>query len=114
MKRDPKIVRMYASRAWKKCRSDYKKYVGGLCENCMKQGIYTPGEIVHHLNHVTIDTVDNPEICFGFDNLELLCRKCHAEEHEDIYQSNPYLHKSQKRYKVDEFGRVISPHDPRK
>lgn len=86
----------YSSEAWNKCRDGYKKSVGGLCEDCLKDGIYTPGEIVHHINPITPQTVSIPEIALDWANLKLVCRLCHAKEHG----------KKQKRFTVDEVGRV--------
>lgn len=62
----------------------------------MKKGIYTPGEIVHHIEHITPDNIENPEVTMSFDNLELLCRECHAQMHD----------RRKRRYKLDELGRV--------
>ena len=103
MQRDLKIVQFYSSGAWKKCRENYRKSVGGLCENCLKKGIYTPGDIVHHsITHVTPDNVDNPEVTLSFDNLELLCRDCHAKEHDEMYGHDA------RRYVVDAHGNVTA------
>lgn len=71
--------------------------VGGLCERCLKKGLIVPGEIVHHKIHITPDNVNDPAVTLNPDNLELLCRDCHAEEHTD----------RRKRYKLDDLGRVI-------
>ena len=49
----------------------------GLCVRCGK-----PGEIVHHKTYLTPQNIDNPYITLGEDNLETLCRECHAIEHE--------------------------------
>lgn len=87
----------YNSRAWKDCRKAYASSVSYLCERCMKRGIYQPGEIVHHKKHLTPETIKDPNIALSFDNLELLCRDCHA-----------LAHKQEKRYKVDELGRIIT------
>lgn len=77
--------------------------MGGLCEQCLKKGIYTPGEIVHHSNtHVTPDNVDDPEVTLSFNNLELLCRDCHAKVHEEMYGHDA------RRYVVDERGNVVA------
>ena len=81
MKRDPKIVKFYHSPQWKKISMNYKKSVGGLCENCMAKGIYTPGEIVHHKVHLTQENYGDQALMFGFDNLEALCQACHNDEH---------------------------------
>lgn len=104
--RDERLSTFYNSKAWKRCRATYRKSVGNLCEKCLSKGIYTPGEIVHHLNHITPETVSNPNVTLSFDNLELLCRRCHAEEHPEIYANNPALHKSKRRYRVYADGTV--------
>jgi len=89
-------TRLYKSKAWQRTREAYAKSVGGLCEECLKKGLYRPGEIVHHIVHLTPENIENPEITLAFANLELLCRDCHGEEHERVH----------KRYTVDELGRV--------
>lgn len=85
----------YSSKAWQDCRNAYFKYRAGLCELCLSKGIYTPGVIVHHKVHLSADNIQDPTVTLNFDNLQLLCRDCHAKEH------------SGKRYRVDEMGRVI-------
>ena len=92
----------YKGPAWKACRAAYVKSVGGLCEACLARGIYRAGEIVHHKVHITPETINDPTVTLSFDNLELLCRDCHAEMHE----------KRRKRYKIDEWGRVQVRGDP--
>ena len=88
----------YKSAAWKGCRAAYMQQVGGLCENCLAQGRYTPAEIVHHIVELTPDNVSDPQIALSFDNLRAVCRECHAVEHGA----------RQKRYKLDELGRVTA------
>lgn len=88
----------YSSEAWNQCRSGYKKSVGGLCEHCLAKGQYVPGEIVHHKIHITPQNISRPEIVLDWNNLELLCRECHAEMHG----------RKKKRFKVDEMGRVMA------
>ena len=89
--------RFYGSPEWKACRVAYKKMRGGLCERCLKQGLFVPGEIVHHKTYINANNITDPQILTDFRNLELLCRKCHAEEHE----------RCRKRYKIDGFGHVL-------
>lgn len=86
----------YKSKTWQKCRIAYAKSVGGLCERCAADGLIVPGEIVHHKIFISQNNISNPEITLNFENLELLCRKCHGNEHGKI----------SKRYEVDELGRV--------
>ena len=77
--------------------------MGGLCERCLSRGIYTPGEIVHHSReHVTPENVDDPNVTLSFDNLELLCRDCHAKVHDEIYGHD------KRRYAVDECGNITA------
>lgn len=91
-----KQVSFYHSAAWLKCREAYIKSVGGLCERCLSKGIYEPGYIVHHKEYINADNLTDPEILLNFDNLEYLCLNCHNKEH----------FKSQKRYSIDENGKV--------
>ena len=89
----------YNSQAWKDCRNAYVKYRAGLCERCYAKGIYSAGEIVHHKVHLTPDNINDTNVTLSFDNLQLLCRECHAE-----------VHGKQKRYRFDTDGHcLISP-----
>lgn len=88
--------KFYNSTEWKKCRTAYRKKVGGLCERCLKEGKIVPGVIVHHRIYISPEQIDNPEVTLNFQNLELLCRSCHEQEHSGKV----------KRYTVDEMGRV--------
>jgi len=65
----------YRSKAWRTTREYYFNKMHGVCE-------YGPGEIVHHKVWLTPSNIHNPAITLGEDNLELLCRVCHAIEHE--------------------------------
>ena len=42
-----------------------------------------PGVIVHHKIHLTRDNINDMDIALGMDNLEYLCRECHALEHTE-------------------------------
>lgn len=87
----------YKSKKWQHCRDSYVLSVGGLCENCLKHGRYTPAEIVHHKEFITPSNIVNPEITLDWKNLEALCRDCHAEQHKK---------NSKKRYIVTEGGAI--------
>lgn len=88
----------YHSGAWKACRKAYASSVGGLCERCYAKGIIKAGVIVHHKQYINPNNISNPNILLSFDNLELLCRDCHAAEHTK---------EKNKRYTIDDCGRVI-------
>lgn len=93
-------MHFYNSKAWRNCRKAYMSKAGGLCEICLAKGIIKPGEIVHHKVHLTPDNINNPAITLSFDNLQLVCRECHAEIHESE------THLVNRRYTVDECGNV--------
>jgi len=63
----------YGRSAWIKCRKSFFASKFGICEQCGGKG-----EEVHHKEPITArDTFRNPEKCYGWNNLQLLCRKCH-------------------------------------
>lgn len=75
---------LYSSAAWKKCRAAYTRSVGGLCERCRAKGLIVPGVIVHHKIYISPDNVGDPTVTLNPANLELLCRDCHAQEHDGL------------------------------
>lgn len=74
--------KFYKTSTWRDCRNAYAATRGHLCERCLSRGILSHGEIVHHKIELTPDNINDPAIAYGFDNLELLCRFCHAEVHD--------------------------------
>lgn len=87
----------YRSKVWQHCRDGYARSVGGLCEECLRRGLYHAGEIVHHKQPITPANIHDPAITLSWDNLELVCRDCHSALHRH----------RQRRYRVDKLGRVI-------
>ena len=94
--------RLYDSKAWADTRKAYTQSVGGLCERCMANGIVTPAELVHHKVPLTEDNATDMSIALDWANLQALCRKCHAEVHDEMY-----MERTGRRYKLDSYGRVI-------
>lgn len=91
--------KFYKGTAWQACRQQAASRDMHLCQDCLKRGIITPMEEVHHIIELTPDNISDPEVSLNLDNLVSLCRECHQARH-----------KARKRYKVDEFGRVeIAP-----
>ena len=78
-------IKFYNSKEWKKCREGYKQSVNGLCERCLKEGKYVPGDEVHHKIYLTPENMNNPDITLNWGNLELLCSSCHIKEHNEKY-----------------------------
>lgn len=69
--------KFYLSKAWRDTRAYIFTRDMGLCVRCGK-----PGEIVHHKIHLTPQNINDTDITLSEDNLELLCRECHAIKHE--------------------------------
>lgn len=92
----------YRSRIWKRCKAAYLTKVNFLCEECQKQGLITPADVVHHIRPITKDTMYDPDITLNHANLMALCRKHHDEVHS---------WKHNRRYYYDEFGHVITKPD---
>lgn len=90
----------YKSKAWHDCREAYMHSVGYLCENCRRKGILKTGDTVHHKVHLTPENIKDPSVTLNWENLELVCRDCHAE----IHKKNNF-----KRYRIRENGRVEAP-----
>ena len=103
--------RFYRSHAWTDTRNAYLKAAGGICERCYRdRGLIVPGEIVHHIIPLTPDNINNAAISLSFDNLELVCRDCHAEIHDNIYEHMRM--RRNRRYEIDENGRVTAADIP--
>ncbi len=90
----------YGSVAWKNCRKEYRKSVGGLCERCRAKGLIEPGYIVHHKQYVDAQNIQDPSVLLNPDNLELLCMDCHNKEHGKDKRRK-------RRYIVREDGKII-------
>lgn len=101
-----KHSKFYNSMAWHNTSRAYKQSVGGLCERCMSKGLVTPAEIVHHKIPLTDKNISDLSISLSWDNLQALCRQCHAEAHEEMYEA-----RKQRRYKIDNYGRVTIRND---
>lgn len=98
----PEQEAFYKSKAWQHCRNAYFKKARGLCEVCLSKGLIKQGEIVHHIVEMTSENIKNPTLAFGDDNLQLVCRECHAQIHEA-----KKLKGRSKRYEVDSNGKVV-------
>lgn len=97
--------KFYKSKAWETTRNSYFNSVDGLCERCLQRGYYVPGEIVHHKQHLTPENINDASVTLGFDNLELLCRGCHATEHPEIYHRRNV---AANRVTFDIYGNIIN------
>lgn len=78
----------YKSRRWKKCRAAYLSQ-HPLCERCLKKGIATAAEHVHHIIELNENNYEDPLISLNPENLEALCFECHREEHKPCNTGKP-------------------------
>lgn len=90
----------YNSIAWQNCRRAYASARSHLCERCLSQGIIKRGEIVHHIRPLNSQNINDPEISLNWNNLMLVCRKCHTEIHKG------------KRFTVDSDGKITAVDTP--
>lgn len=74
-KREKKYVEFYHSKVWKRLKAAYAAAKGYRCERCG-----AIAEQVHHKQH--IQTPEGWARRLDWDNLELLCIRCHNKEHE--------------------------------
>lgn len=70
----------------------------GMCERCFARGELNPAKVVHHIDHLTPQNVNDPHYTLRYGNLMRLCQDCHA-----------YVHSGQDEPRVgfDENGNVI-------
>lgn len=96
----------YNTKKWRECRNAYFSSQYGICELCGK-----PGEEVHHKIFLNSENMHDYNIALNWDNLQLLCRKCHNEIHEKAYE----MHRAKNRRNTgvknglcfDEDGNII-------
>lgn len=85
--RDPKYVRFYNSMEWRTLSTKYTQDKGYRCEVCKEIG-----SEVHHKK--PIQTPEGWELRLDYNNLELLCKKCHNDRHERFKRRMNYIKKS--------------------
>ncbi len=69
----PERQRMYASGEWRRLRRKVYARAGGICERCGSTELL-------HMHHVK-PWAEYPEFRLTIENIELLCRPCHIDEH---------------------------------
>lgn len=93
--RNDAAIPFYSSTAWQNARSLCMSRSGGLCECCLKRGVITAAELVHHITPLNAGNITDASLALGQDNLMAVCRQCHGELH------------NKRRWKVDAQGNLI-------
>ena len=84
MAKTPELQRFYGTKAWQDLR--WKKIIeaGGKCERCGKDFSDDMSQLIaHHKEHLTDENLADPFVALNPDNVEIVCRKCHAHYHDD-------------------------------
>ena len=90
--REDKLYAFYKSDDWLELRDDVMRDAHYECQHCLRDGIYTRAEMVHHINEVRkrpdlaltrefIDPITHETV----NNLVALCNSCHEKEHPDRF-----------------------------
>ena len=88
--------KFYKSKKWQNVRANVWARDKGLCQRCLKNHIIKAGDTVHHIIELTPENITDERISLNMENLETVCRDCHAEIHRRVI----------KRWKVDELGHI--------
>lgn len=99
--------RFYHSKAWERARRAALDRSHGLCEECIRRGLVRPAAIVHHRVPLTPDNIGDPSVTLGLDNLECVCRDCHAAEHVELGTYGRARPAERPRVAFDEAGNVV-------
>lgn len=76
----------YNSSAWRKLRLYICESRHWMCEEC---GCY--GNQVHHIEEITPDNINDPNITLNEKNLMLLCEECHNAKRKKDKDTNQGL-----------------------
>ena len=81
------LENFYQSKAWQKCRrhviADALATEGALyCGRCGKEILDPNDAIVHHKTELNEANINDTEVAFSPDNLEIVCHKCHNAIHD--------------------------------
>ena len=66
----------YNSQAWRDTQAAYMASQYYICERCG-----SVARIVHHIQYITPQNIQDPNITLSWDNLQALCIDCHNAEH---------------------------------
>lgn len=95
MSRDKRYQRLLNSKRWAETKRTVWLRANGLCEDCLSEGIITPGVDCHHV--VPVETAkteqEMKQLCFNSNNVRLLCIACHIRTHKEMRSATRETHK---------------------
>ena len=72
--------KIYNNRRWRKVRL-LKLTNDPLCEMCLKEGIITSADAIHHIIPIDIDV----SLAYEYTNLMSICHECHGKIHQSLH-----------------------------
>ena len=95
MSRDKRYQRLLNSKRWAETKRTVWLRANGLCEDCLREGIITPGVDCHHV--VPVESAktehDMERLCYDANNIRLLCIACHIRTHKEMRSATRESHK---------------------
>lgn len=70
-----KQIKFYRSAEWKRLREEVRKANKMRCAVCRK--LILGKSIVDHIQEITPENIDDPNITLNINNLRLMCQPCH-------------------------------------
>ena len=101
IKRREELGKFYKSKLWQKVRENALRRDNYLCVNCGR-----PAEVVHHIEHLSLANVDDPNVSLNLNNLKSLCSECHFEEHRGEHCNGRRI-EEENPYRFDENGMLV-------
>nr|WP_241960069.1 HNH endonuclease signature motif containing protein [Staphylococcus xylosus] len=74
-----KTKELYKGKDWSKLRVMALNRDNHLCQMCIRKGVFTPADLVHHIIYVKSDFSK----ALDLDNLMCVCSKCHNKIHSE-------------------------------
>lgn len=88
MSRDKQYQHLLNAKRWSQVKAIVWNRANGLCEECLANGIVTPGVDCHHKIPVESANPDDPKamerLAYDVNNIELLCIPCHIKAHQQM------------------------------
>lgn len=70
---EPHLRALYNSDRWRKLSKQVKLRDDHMCQECLRNGRYTPADVTDHI----IEVRDDWERRWDISNMEALCHECH-------------------------------------